>query len=325
MKGYKGKEVLITGGLGAIGSNLAIRVVENGANVTILDNKLENSGANINNIREVKDKVTLIIGDIRNEDDIRKSVKDKDIIFNCAAQISHVISMESPYLDLDINLKGNIMLLEGCRKHNDNVKIVYTGTRGQIGKLDYMPANEDHPDNPTDIYGINKLIAEHYHVIYYQYYGIRATSIRLVSTYGPRAQIDHPLHSIINWFIGMSLKNKTIPLYKPGTQKRDCTYVDDAIEALMLAGLSKKSDGQVYNLSSGNKIPLVQIVKKIIEISGKGKYEFVSWPKIREKIEVGDTLLSYNKIKKDLGWEPKTNLDEGLRKTIEFYKQRQPN
>lgn len=320
MKDYKDKEILITGGLGAIGSNIAVKLVGLGAKVTIIDNMLKDSGANPENIRQIKDKVKLVIGDIRNEEDVKKVVKNKAIIFNCAAQISHVASMENPYLDIDINLNGNITLLEMCRKFNDNVKIVYTGTRGQIGPLKTLPADERHQDNPTDIYGVNKLTAEHYHLIYYNTYGLRTTSLRLVNTYGPRAQIDDPRHSIVNWLIGRAIKNETITVYKPGTQKRDCNYVMDAVDALLLAGANEKSNGKAYNLGSGKPIEFINLAKKIIEISGSGNWKLVPWPKERKGIEVGDSFLSYEKIKRDLGWEPKTILEDGIRETVKFYR-----
>ncbi len=322
MSGYEGREILITGGLGAIGSNIAVTLAGMGAKVTIIDNMLSGSGANINNISEIRSKVKLIVGDIRNEEDVRNAVKNKDIIFNCAAQISHVASMENPYLDIDINLNGNITLLEACRKFNDKLKIVYTGTRGQIGPLKTLPADESHQDNPTDIYGVDKLTAEHYHLIYYNTYGLRTTSLRLVNTYGPRAQIDDPKHSIVNWLIGRAIKNETITVYRPGTQKRDCNYVTDAVDALLLAGASEKSNGNAYNLGSGRPVEFINIVKKIIEISGSGKWKLVPWPKERKYIEVGDSFLSYEKIKHDMGWEPKTSLEDGIRETISFYRRK---
>ncbi|MCK5023165.1 MAG: GDP-mannose 4,6-dehydratase [Candidatus Aenigmarchaeota archaeon] len=317
---YEGKNVLITGGLGAVGSNLAMKLNESKANVTILDNMLEGSGANMDNICEIKDNVKVIIGDIRNEKDVIKSIKDQEIIFNCAAQISHVASMENPYLDIDINLKGTLVLLETCRKMNDKVKIVYTGTRGQIGPLKKLPADETHIDNPTDIYGVNKLTAENYHLIYNKVYGIKSCSIRMVNTFGPRAQIDHPRHSIVNWLIGMAIRDQTITVYGDGKQKRDCNYMMDAVEAILMAGSSEKTNGKFYNLGSGNPLPFVEIVKKIIEVAGTGTWKSVPWPKERKNIEVGDSSLSYESIKNDLGWEPKTSLEDGLRKTINFYR-----
>lgn len=322
MSDYKGREILITGGLGAIGSNIAVTLVGLGAKVTIIDNMLKGSGASIDNISEIKNDIKLRIGDMRKEDDIKNAVKNKDIIFNCAAQISHVASMENPYLDIDINLNGNITLLEACRKFNDRVKIVYTGTRGQIGPLKTLPADESHQDNPTDIYGVDKLTAEHYHLIYYNTYGLRTTSLRLVNTYGPRAQIDDPRHSVVNWLIGRAIKNETITVYRPGTQKRDCNYVTDAVDALLSAGINEKSNGNAYNLGSRRPVEFINIVKKIIEISGSGNWKLVPWPKERKDIEVGDSCLSYEKIKRDLGWEPKTSLEDGTRKTISFYRRK---
>ena len=320
MDGYKDKEILVTGGLGFVGSNIVIRLVDLGAKVTIIDNMLEGSGANLDNIKDIRDKTNLIIGDIRNDEDVKKAIMGKEIIFNCAAQVSHVISMNNPYLDIDINLKGNLTLLENCRKFNDKAKIVYTGTRGQMGKLEKIPADETHKEDPTDVLGINKLAAEHYHIIYHGAYGIRTTSLRLVNTFGPRSEIDDPKHNIVNWLIGRAIKNEKITVYEPGTQKRDCNYVEDVVDALLLAGINEKSNGRIYNIGSGRAVEFVELVKKIIEIAGTGIWEFVVWPKERKSIEVGDSLLSFDKIKKDLGWAPKTSLEEGLKKTINFYR-----
>jgi UDP-glucose 4-epimerase len=317
---YAGRKVLVTGGLGFIGSNLVHDLVRMGAQVTVLDCKLEGSGANEDNLGTAKEKVRLIVGDIRDPHDVKEAVRDNGIIFNCAAQESHVTSMKDPFLDIDINLKGHLNILDECRKHNDAAKVVYTGSRGQLGKLDRLPADESQREMPTDVMGVDKLAAEHYHLIYFDTYGIKTTSLRLVNTYGPRDKTDNPSHNVVNFMIGKALRGETITVFEPGTQKRDCTYVDDVNEALLLCGASGRADGKVYNLGTASAIPFVEIAKMIVSIAGTGKWEFVPWPAERKKIEVGDSILSFGRINNDLGWAPTTGLEEGIAKTIKFYR-----
>lgn len=327
MQGYKIKRmddrnVLITGGLGFIGSNLAHRLVELGANVTIYDALLPRYGGNFANIEEIKDKIVDIRGDIRDFDQLKEHVKDQDIIFNCAAQVSHIESMNDPYADIDINCRGTINLLEAARRFNDDVKIVYTGTRSQVGKMEYSPIDERHPEFPTDIYSANKSVAEKYHLIYNTAYGIPTTSLRISNTYGPRAQIKQKGYGIINYFIRMAILNEVITVYEPGTQTRDCIYVDDVVDSMILAAQSDKANGEVFFVGSSKEIMFIDLVKLIIKIADSGKWKFVPWPSERKSIEVGDISLSIEKIQRLLGWRPKTSLEEGLKKTIVYYRDR---
>ncbi|MHA1578941.1 MAG: SDR family NAD(P)-dependent oxidoreductase [Candidatus Freyarchaeota archaeon] len=317
-----GQEVLVTGGLGFVGSNLAHRLVELGARVTIYDALLKPYGGNMANIKEIQDKVEVVIGDVRDFDKLKNYVKDKDIIFNNAAQSSHLISMEDPLLDIDINCRGIMNVLEACRKYNDSAKIVYSGSRGQLGKLEYSPADERHPENPLDIYGVNKVAGEKYHLVYHRIYGMRTTSIRMNNGYGPRAQIKHPKFCILNWFIRQALLNEVITVYGDGKQTRDYNYIDDMVDALILAAQSSKADGEVFLLGSGKEIPIIDLIKLIIKIVGQGEYKHVPWPKESKAIEIGNFFVSYEKIHKTLGWHPVTPIEEGLRKTVEFYKER---
>jgi UDP-glucose 4-epimerase len=315
-----GQNILITGGLGFIGSTVAHRAVELGANVTIYDALLPQYGGNLANIREIEDKVVNVKGDIRDFDLLKEYVKDQDIIFNCAAQVSHIDSMSDPYTDIDINCRGTINLLEAAHRFNDDVKIIYTGTRSQVGKMEYSPIDEKHPEFPTDIYSANKSVAEKYHLIYYTAYGIPTTSLRISNAYGSRAQIKQKGYGIINYLIRMALLNEVITVYEPGTQTRDCIYVDDVINSMMLAAQSDKAVGEVFFVGSGKDIMFIDLVRLIIEIAGSGKWKFVSWPSERKSIEVGDISLNIEKINRLLGWRPKTSLEEGLQKTIEFYR-----
>jgi len=320
IKRMDGENVLILGGMGAIGSNIAHKIIPLGAKVTIYDNFMEGTGANPFNIHEIKDKLELVKGDIRNFNSLSKVIKDKSIIFNCAAQVSHLLSMQDPFLDIDINCLGHINVLECCRKFNDSAKIIYTGTRGQNGEALYNPINEDHPDNPTDIYGANKLASELYHFVYHKAYGMWATSLRLTNTYGPRAQMINTGHSIINWIISQAMLGKTIPVFEPGTQLRDINYMEDAVDALILSSQNNKSNGQMFLLGSGKGIAFLNLVDTIVKIAGKGSYELTQWPKERKNIETGSVVVDYSKINKMLGWYPKTMPEEGIKKTISFYK-----
>lgn len=325
-KGEKmqGKNVLVLGGLGFIGSNTAHRCIKQGANVTIYDALLPMYGGNPANIAEIKDKVKVIKKDMREKPALEEAVKEQDLIFNCAGQVSHVDSMADPYLDIDINLIANINLLEACRKHNDSTKIVFAGTRAEIGKAEYSPIDEKHPTNPTDIYGIDKLAAEKYHLLYNEVYGIRACSLRINNAYGERHQMKHSKYGILNWFIRLALEDKEIQVYGEGNQTRDYNYISDVIDAMMLAAESEKANGKFYLLGSGKEVKFIDLVELVIKLADSGSYKKVPFPEMRKKIEVGNILVSYEKIKKELGWQPKIGLEEGLKRTIEFYKQRLP-
>ncbi|NCN98867.1 NAD-dependent epimerase [Candidatus Pacearchaeota archaeon CG10_big_fil_rev_8_21_14_0_10_35_219] len=311
------KKVLITGGLGFIGSNLAKKCLELGADVTILDNLMDDTGSNLFNIEEIKEKIEFIRGDIRDRDLMEEVVKNKDIIFNLAAQVSPVLSMENPYLDIDINCKGQITVLEACRKNNPGVKIIYSGTRTQTGAVKSGIIDENCEDNPSDIYGAGKLAGEIYHLIYNKVYGIKTCSLRFTNIYGEKAQIKNPKYGVINWMIGRAVSGNSLAVFKPGDQLRDILYINDAVDALILAAV-KDVEG-VFVVGSGKGVKFVDISKSIAEVSGNVKVELVDWPENRKNIEVGDAVLDIGKIM-DLGWSPKVSLYEGLRKTVDFYR-----
>jgi UDP-glucose 4-epimerase len=317
---YKNKKILITGGLGFLGSNLAVRLVNSGAKVTLLDAMLPLYGGNFFNVEEIKKKIKVIVADIRDKEKVEKAVKGKDLIFHIAAQTSHIDSMTDPFLDMDINCRGNIIFLESCRKFNPEVKIIYAGTRAQYGRVEYTPADEKHPFNPTDIYGVNKTAGEQYHFIYSRICGIRVASLRINNTYGPKHQMKHALYGILNWFIRLAMDGQAIKVFGEGNQLRDFNYAQDVVAAFLKAGESKNADGKIYNLGSGKPIKFIDLVKKIVEITGSGRIEYVPWPKDRKDIETGDYVASYEKIKNELGWQPEVSLEEGLKKTVEFYR-----
>ncbi|MHB8565671.1 MAG: NAD-dependent epimerase/dehydratase family protein [Nitrososphaerales archaeon] len=316
-----GASVLITGGMGFIGSNLARYMLGLGCRVTVYDSIAEPSGANQFNLAGIIDGIEFIKADVCDIVSLTEAIKDKDIIFNCAAQVSHTYSMIDPYKDVEINCKGMLNILEATRKINDKAKIVYTATRSQIGRPLTLPVGENHVEFPLDIYSANKSVAEKYHLIYHTSYGMHTTSVRLLNTYGPRAQIKNPGFGVINYFIGRALLGKEITVYKPGTQLREVNYVDDVIDALVLVAQSNATSGEIFNLGSDERSRLIDIVKTIVEISGSGSYVLTDSPSDRMNIEVGDIEMDFTKISNLLGWSPRIRLEEGLSKTIEYYKQ----
>lgn len=318
MKNLKGKNILVTGGLGFIGSNLTIKLVEDGANVEVFDAMIPQMGGNSYNLEPVKKNIKTTIGDMRNFSKIKKSVLGKDYIFNLAGTLSHIDSMTNPFMDLEINCQAQLCLLEACRLFNRNVKIIFAGTRNQYGKALYLPVDEKHLQEPTDINGINSIAAEKYHFLYGRIYGIRTTSLRMTNTYGPRHQMKHPKQGVLNWFLRQVIDKIKIKLYGDGTQIRDINFVDDVVTALILSASSKKADGQIYNLG-GCPVTLIDFVEKGIKLFGSGNFEIVKFPTDRKAIEIGNYIADIKKIKEDLGWEPKSNTDIGIARTIEYY------
>lgn len=317
---YKNKNVLITGGLGFLGSNIAHKLVECGANVTILDALLPLYGGNKFNISGVEDKVQVIIGDIRDFRLVEKLVEGKDIIFNLAAQVSYIDSINIPIEDLDINCKGHLIVLDACRHKNPNAKLVFSSSRMALGKLLYNPVTEDHPTEPLSIYGIHKLTGEKYYHAYYETYGLKTVILRITNPYGIRQQMKHSKYSLIGWFLRQAMEDKTIQIFGDGKQLRDYIYVDDIVEASLKAGICDQAVGQIYNIGFGKSHEFREMVKTILQVVNKGKTEHIPWPKNYEKIETGSFEMSIEKAKKDLKWLPRIELEEGIKRMYEYYK-----
>jgi UDP-glucose 4-epimerase len=320
-KTYGGKRTLITGGLGFIGSNLAHRLVQHGAVVTLVDSLVPAYGGNPFNIRGIEDKVHINIADVRDEHSMAYLVQAQDFIFNLAGQVSHIDSMENPYTDLEINVRSQLSIMEACRKSNRNVKIVYTSTRQLYGKPVYLPVDENHITQPTDVNGINKLCGELYHILYHNVYGIRSVSLRLTNCYGPRQLLKHSRQGFINWFIRLLVEGKEIQLFGDGSQMRDFNFVDDVVDALLLAGMNDKANGEIFNLGGDEPISLKDLVELMIEVNGGGTYKLVPFPEEKKAIDIGSFYSDFTKIKKTLGWQPKVRLREGLKKTLDYYKE----
>jgi len=315
----KGLKVLITGGLGFIGSNLAYQCLKLGAEVTIYDCLDPRSGGNHYNIHNIADSLVLSYHNILDFDQVSQVVPGKDIIFNCASSTSHSFSMREPWIDTDVNSKGVINLLEAVKRFNPKVKFVHLGTSTQLGKLSYQPADEKHPEFPTDIYSANKSVSEKYALIYAKAFGIKSTVVRLSNVYGPRASIHSPDFTFNNYFIGLALQGKNITVYGDGLQMRNVLYVDDAVSAIILAAQSDRTNGDVFFAVGDEHFTVAEIAETTVKHIGLGKVEFVGWPKGRKSIDVGDAILSNKKIKELLGWTTETCLESGLTQTKKYY------
>lgn len=320
MEPFKNKDVLITGGLGFIGSNLAIKLVKAGAKVTLLDAMIEGHGGNLFNIEPIKDKVIINNSDVRDENIMNYIVRDKDYIFHLAGQNDHVLSLTNPFPDIDINIKGSAVLLEACRKHNRDAKLVYTGTRGEYGPAVKLPVSEDAPINPKGIYELSNLTAQKLFKIYNDNHGIQTITLRLTNIYGERAQMKHSRFGVANWFIRLAMDNDTIKIFGDGTILRDFLYVDDTVDAIWMCALCENAYGEVFNVGHDRPSSFLELAKTIIKIVGSGQWEFAPFSPERAAQEPGDFYSDISKIKKSVGWKHKTSLDEGLKKAINYYR-----
>ena len=316
---YKNKSVLITGGAGFIGSNLASVLVNLGAKVTLVDNMNPSYGGNQFNISNIRSSLIFNISDIRDEKIMRAKIKGADFLFNLAAQTSHVESMTNPLEDLSINTVGPLTILELCRQINPSIKIIFSSTRQIYGKPDYVPVKETHPIRPVDINGINKYASESYHLMYQHLYGIRSTVLRLTNTYGAGMRIKDARQTFLGIWIRNILEGNPINVFGDGTQIRDFNYVDDCVCAMLLAGLSEGANGKVYNLGGDEIISLRDLAELVIKIAGYGKYEIIDFPAERSAIDIGSIYGDYSLISNELGWKPRVSLAVGLTKTIEYY------
>jgi UDP-glucose 4-epimerase len=319
MKNYSGKEILITGGLGFIGSNLARSLVAQGANVTLVDSLIPQYGGNPFNIEDIRDKVSVNFCDVRDTHAMTYLIQGKDYLFNLAGQTSHLDSMTDPHTDLDINAAAQLSILEVCRKENPDIKIVFASTRQLYGKPDYLPVDEKHPIRPVDVNGINKLAGEWYHLLYNNVYGIRSCALRLTNTYGPGMRVKDARQTFLGIWIRLLLEGKPIKIFGDGLQLRDFTYVDDCIEALVLAGASDKANGKVYNLGGSEVIGLKDLSKIMVNLGHGGSFELAPFPSERKAIDIGDYYSDFSLITKELGWVPKTDLKDGLKRTLNYY------
>lgn len=315
----QGAHILITGGLGFIGSTLAIRLIELGAQVTVVDSMIPEYGGNLWNIEPVRDKVRVNIADVRDDHAMKYLLQRQDILFNLAGQTSHLDSMEQPYADLEINARAQLSILEACRRYNQDIKIVFASTRQIYGKPAYLPVDEAHPLHPVDVNGINKLAGEMYHLLYHQVYGIQTAVLRLTNTYGPRMRVVDARQTFLGIWIRRLLEEQPFLIYGTGDQIRDFNYVDDVVDALVLVALSKDVSGEVFNLGHDHPVSLRETAEELIALHGSGTYQLVPFPAERQNIDIGDYYGDFAKIRSRLGWTPAMSLREGLRRTLEYY------
>lgn len=319
MNVYENKNVIITGGLGFIGSNLTRELLKRGAILTLVDSLIPQYGGNTFNISDIADRLTVNVCDVRDPYAIEHLLLNKDYLFNLAGQTSHMDSMSDPQTDLDINAGAQLSILEACRKSNPDIKIVFASTRQLYGKPDYLPVDEKHPIRPVDVNGINKLAGEWYHLLYNNVYGIRACALRLTNTYGPGMRVKDARQTFLGIWVRLLLEGNAIKVFGDGLQLRDFNYVDDCVEALLLAGASDLANGKVYNLGSSEVIGLKDLAELMVKVWGKGGYELVAFPQDRKAIDIGDYYSDFSLITQELGWVPQITLEDGLRRTMAYY------
>jgi UDP-glucose 4-epimerase len=321
---YRGRRVMVTGGLGFIGSNLAHQLAGLGADVLLVDSLIPDYGGHLFNIAGIESRVRVNVADIRQQSTMNYLVRDREVIFNLAGQVSHIDSMRDPYTDLEINCRSQLTLLEACRNNNPAAKVVYAGTRQVYGKPDHLPVDETHLVRPTDINGINKVAGEYYHLVYNNVFGVRACSLRLTNIYGPRQLVRHNRQGFIGWFVRLVVEDQEIQIFGDGLQLRDFVYVDDAADAFLRAGATDAVNGQVFNVGGAQPISHLELVTLLIETAGTGRYRLVDWPAEKKAIDIGSFYADSTRFRGTTGWTPDTTLRDGLAQTIAYYRQHLP-
>jgi len=316
---FHGSSVLVTGGLGFIGSNLARRLVKLGAKVTVLDGLIPHSGGNLYNISGIENRLRVNISDVRNINTVRWLVQQQDYLFNLAGQTSHIDSMEDPYTDLEINCRAQLSMLEACRRYNPRIKVVFASTRQIYGKPEGLPVSESHLLRPVDANGINKMAGEWYHILYNNAFGVTACALRLTNTYGPRMRVKDARQTFLGYWIRRLIEGEPFAVWG-GRQLRDFTYIEDAVDALLLAATDGKANGNVFNLGGDRVISLKELADLLVEINGGGRFAVRTFPRVRKRIDIGDYYADYRKIRSVLGWQPRVRLRAGLGKTLAYYR-----
>ncbi len=322
---YRGRRVMITGGAGFIGSNLARRLVALGANVLLVDSLIPDYGGNLFNIRGIEDRVRLNIADVRQDSTMSYLVRHVDVIFNLAGQVSHIDSRRDPFTDLEINCRSQLSILEACRRNNPAAKVVFAGTRQVYGKPDCLPVTERHLVRPTDVNGINKVAGEYYHLVYNHVFGVRACSLRLTNIYGPRQLVKHDRQGFIGWFIRLAVEDREIQVYGDGSQLRDFVYVDDAADAFLRAGAADACNGEVFNVGGPEPVSHRDLVHLLLEVAGTGRVRYVPWPEAQRAIDLGSCYADSSRCRAATGWEPRGGRRDGLARTVAYYREHLPH
>ena len=337
---FAGRRCLVTGGLGFIGSNLALDLASRGAEVTILDSRVPSHGANARNLVPSGDapltaegfdpnaapdaRIVVIDADIADvtRDDVRDATIAADVVFNLAGQVSHVDSMNDPLFDLQANTTSQFSFLELLRRENAGARVVFTSTRQIFGKPRYLPVDEDHPVAPVDVNGITKYAAEQLHLLYHDVYGLATSALRLTNVFGPRQRLRDDRQGFLPIFVRRALDNETLTVFGDGSQQRDCLYVDDVVDCLLLAAVADEAPGQIFNIGNDEHLSLRAIADTVVEVAGSGRVESVPWPADRDAIDIGSYFGESSKAKRMLGWEPRTSFASGIERTLAFYRAR---
>jgi UDP-glucose 4-epimerase len=319
---FAGRRCLVTGGLGFVGSNVALALAAARAEVTVVDSLVPTHGANRHNLDGAARPIEVIEADVGDADAVRDAAARAELVFNLAGQVSHVDSMTRPLFDLDVNFRSQIAFLETLRAVNSEALVVYTSTRQIFGHPRYLPVDEDHPVSPVDVNGITKWAAEQLHLLYAGLYSVDATSVRLTNVYGPRQRLTGDLQGFLPIFVRRALAGEPITVFGDGSQERDCLYVDDVVECLLLAATSPDAPGEVFNVGNDERRSLREIAETVVAVAGSGSVESVPWPKDRDAIDIGSYYGNSAKAKRLLGWEPRTLFADGIRKTIDYYRAR---
>ena len=314
------KKILITGGLGFIGSSLARRLVEHGNTITVVDSLIPEYGGNLRNLHDIQDKIKVSLSDVRDVQAINDLIKGHDYLFNLAGQTSHLDSMHNPITDLDINAKAQLSILEACRKYNPDIRIVFASTRQIYGKPKYLPVDENHPRHPVDVNGINKIAGEQYHILYQEIYGIASSVLRLTNTYGPRMRIKDARQTFLGIWIRNLLEGKPIQVFGDGKQRRDYNYVEDVLDALLITATKEEAACKVYNLGAPDPLSLEETAKIMCQAIEGSDYQMIPFPEDRKAIDVGDFICDYTAFRNQFGWEPKVNFENGIQRSIEYFR-----
>ena len=321
---FRSKRVLLTGGLGFIGANLARELVQAGAEVTLVDSLIPEYGGSLFNIDGIEEAVRVNISDVRDHHSLRFLVQGQDVLFNLAGQTSHLDSMREPFTDLEINCRSQLSILEACRHHNPEAKIVFASTRQIYGRPQRLPVDEQHPIAPIDVNGINKTAGEWYHLLYGEVYGLSVCILRLTNTYGPRMRVKDARQTFLGYWLKQLLTEEELLIFGDGLQRRDFNYVDDAVSAFLLVAASTEANNSVYNLGDKEHVSLLELAELLIELNGAGSYRTVPFPPDRKVIDIGDFHADFTKIEEELGWRPQVTLREGLIRTLEYYREHGP-
>jgi UDP-glucose 4-epimerase len=317
---FRDRRALITGGLGFLGSNLAIRLVDLGARVTLLDAMLDDHGGNLFNIEPIKDQVTVNFSDVRDESSLKYLIGGQDYIFHLAGQNDHVLSLTNPFPDIDINIKGSAILLHTCKRFNPTARLIYSGTRGEYGPAIMLPVSEEQPLNPKGIYELSSLTAQQLFQIYHNNHGVLSVTLRLTNIYGERAQMRHSRFGVANWFVRLALENATLAVFGDGTLMRDFLYVEDAVDAMLRCAATDAAYGQVFNVGNNHMYSFRELAETIVRVAESGRWELTPFTPERAALEPGDFCSDVRKIKRLVGWEPRTRLEDGIRKTVAYYR-----